>query len=328
MAKKPRMGRNLDALLGGSRNRASGADGQTQMAESDVAVDGSDETSNVTTLTPSVTLNADVATDDGDARQPGDKLRVLGVDQIRRGSYQPRRHFDPELLSELAESISSQGLIQPIIVRPDGTGSYELIAGERRWRACQLAGITELPAIVRELDDQSVAAASLIENIQRADLNPLEEAAALQRLCEEFDMTHAAVAESVGRSRAAVSNLMRLLDLHDEVKLMVDRGELDMGHARSLLGAPLAQQHELARRVIKQGLTVRATEKLVRELDQPPAASQSAAVSDPDIDALCRKLGETLGAPVRIQHTASGAGRLEIRYGSVAELEGVLKHIR
>ncbi len=261
--------------------------------------------------------------------QSGDRLRVLGVDQIKRGEYQPRRHFDKTLLQELADSLLAQGLIQPILVRPAGA-SFELIAGERRWRAAQLAGITEIPAIVRDLDDQSVAAVSLIENIQRADLNPLEEAQALERLCDEFSMTHQAVAEAVGRSRASVTNLMRLLELHDEVKQRVDNGELDMGHARALLGASHSDQPDLARRIIKQGMTVRAVEKLVRDLREgkPLEPAKSASNTDPNIAALSKKIGGVLGAPVTIKHQKNGGGKLEISYSSLAELDGILAHIK
>ncbi len=259
-----------------------------------------------------------------------DRFRMVGVDQIRRGSYQPRRLFDQTLLQELADSIKAEGLIQPIIVRPFA-GAFELVAGERRWRAAQLAGIAEIPAIIRDMPDKSVAAVSLIENIQRKDLNPLEEAAAFERLCDEFGMTHKAVAESVGRSRASVTNLMRLLELHDEVKVLVDKGELEMGHARAILGAPKDKQHPLAKDALKRGLTVRAVEKLVRELvaeaDGSPA-KKTGAVVDPDIERLSQKLGEKLGASVRIQHKATGKGKLEINYASVAELQGILAHIK
>ena len=265
----------------------------------------------------------------GDPPGPGDRLRMIGVERIRRGVFQPRRFFDQEALQELADSLKAQGMIQPIIVRPFG-GAFELIAGERRWRAAQIAGLTEIPAIVREMEDRTVAAVSLIENIQREDLNPLEEAQALTRLCDEFGMTHASVAESIGRSRASVSNLMRLLDLHDEVKVLVDKGELDMGHARALLRVPKVDQPALALRVAKQGLTVRAVEKLIRTgADKGPGEAPAAPrTADPDVRRLEERLAGVLGAPVAIHQKAGGAGRLEIRYTSLDELEGILEHIK
>jgi ParB family chromosome partitioning protein len=341
------MGRNLNALLGGGRERRVGS-GRASADSLDTDTGVVDSEPALTTeeaVQPRVaTTNADEgvvehavsgaagkaglpAVDLTVASERGDTLRMLGVDQIRRGAYQPRRQFDQELLQELAASLKAQGMIQPILVRPFA-GAYEIIAGERRWRAAQLAGIGEVPAIVRELDDQSVAAVSLIENIQRKDLNPLEEAQALQRLCEEFAMTHQAVADSVGRSRAAVTNLMRLLELHDEVKVLIDRGEVDMGHARALLGAPAADQLAIAQRIVKQGLTVRAVEKLVRELKNGKATTTAKSAIDPDIEVLTRRLGDMLGAPVRIRHKQSGAGKLEIAYTSVDELEGILAHIK
>lgn len=275
--------------------------------------------------TPSITPGK--ATELQADSHPSDRLRMLGVDQITRGMYQPRRHFDQDLLQELADSIKAQGLIQPILVRAYG-GKFELIAGERRWRASQLAGITDIPAIVRDMDDQSVAAVSLIENIQRADLNPLEEAQALERLCGEFSMTHQQVAEAVGRSRVAVTNLMRLLELHDDVKTMVDNGELDMGHARALLGAPRTEQSAIAKRIVQQGLTVRAVEKLVKDMREGKSSASEPAKPDPNIEALGQKLGKLLGAPVSIKHQQSGSGKLEISYSSIDELEGILSHIK
>jgi len=254
-------------------------------------------------------------------------LRAIPIEQVRRGTYQPRQHFDQDALQELADSLKVQGMIQPILVRPFA-GGYEIVAGERRWRAAQLAGLQSIPAIVRELDDQSVAAVSLIENIQRKDLNPLEEARALQRLQTEFGMTHQAVAEAVGRSRAAVTNLLRLLDLHDEVKVMLDRGDLDMGHARALLGVPPERQLSLAEEIIAKGLSVRATEKLVRDDKNPPAKAAPPKSRDPDIVSLEKSLGETLGAKVAIRHQDGGSGKLEINYTSIDELQGILAHIR
>ena len=246
---------------------------------------------------------------------------------IRRGTYQPRQHFDQDLLQELADSLLVQGMIQPILVRPFADG-YEIIAGERRWRAAQLAGLHDIPAIIRELDDQSVAAVSLIENIQRKDLNPLEEARALQRLQTEFGMTHQSVAEAVGRSRAAVTNLLRLLDLHDEVKVMLDRGDLDMGHARALLGVAPARQVELAQQVVTRGMSVRATEALVRADKEPAKSPTPVQKRDPDIVVLEKNLGEKLGAGVVIHHQNSGRGKLEITYTTLDELEGILAHIK
>ena len=351
MAKKPRMGRNLNALLGGASRERVAAPATNEQSVVDPMAPGSDlQPSSVSDEAqkslapqpeavvpvlrevPTIEVEANTApqTDLPPTGDSADRLRIIGVDQIRRGTYQPRRLFDQELLQELADSLKAEGMIQPIIVRPFGD-SFELVAGERRWRAAQLAGFSEVPAIVREMEDKSVAAVSLIENIQRKDLNPLEEAAAFARLCDEFGMTHKSVAESVGRSRASVTNLMRLLELHDEVKVLVDKGELEMGHARALLGAPLKRQHELAQRVIKQGLTVRAVEKLVRSLDEDgnePAKPSTASMADPDIDRLSKKLGDTLGASVRIQHKPTGAGKLEINYSSVAELQGILAHIK
>lgn len=380
MAKKPRLGRNLNALLGGAtRNRREpvAANSSTAVASTASAADTVSGTPvdsgshlRAVTLDGSVgrpqpvtepvsvplqppiddageeaTLEADrdaasASTTDGhkdagtekpsDGANQSGRLRMIGTDLIHRGAYQPRRHFDKELLQELADSLKAQGMIQPILVRPGDAGKYELIAGERRWRAAQLAGFDEVPAIVRDMENQSVAAVALIENIQRKDLNPLEEAAAFERLCDEFAMTHKAVAESVGRSRAAVTNLMRLLELHDDVKTMIDKSELEMGHARALLGAPVDEQPSLALRAVKEGLTVRAVEKLVRDLrsGKPEAAATPAGKQDPDIARLSRKLGEMLGAPVRIKHRSGGGGRLEVDYGSVAELEGILAHIK
>lgn len=351
MAKKKRMGRNLNALLGGaSRERVSTTASDEHTADESVSpgsdpspASASDESEKLEASPPEVTrpvlrevASAEVQpqvakqSDPSSTSDSSDRLRIIDVDQIRRGTYQPRRLFDQELLQELADSLKAQGMIQPIIVRPFGD-SFELVAGERRWRAAQLAGFSEVPAIVRDMEDKSVAAVSIIENIQRKDLNPLEEAAAFERLCDEFGMTHKAVAESVGRSRASVTNLMRLLELHDEVKVLVDKGELEMGHARALLGAPLARQHELARRIVKQGLTVRVVEKLVRSLDEEgnePVKSTANSIGDPDIDRLSKKLGDTLGASVRIQHKSTGAGKLEINYSSVSELQGILAHIK
>jgi ParB family transcriptional regulator, chromosome partitioning protein len=266
----------------------------------------------------------------------GDRLASLPLDLLQRGKYQPRVDMRTETLSELADSIKSQGLVQPILVRPVGgripgeSQRYEIIAGERRWRAAQMAGLAEIPAVIRDVPDEAAVSMSLIENIQREDLNPLEEAGALLRLIEEFGLTHQAAAEAVGRSRAAVSNLLRLMELADEVKELLEQRRIEMGHARALLGLTTRrQQIEVAGLVAKKSLSVRETEALVRRIINPPAAnpSQPAAV-DPDIQRLERELADKLGAKVVFQHAASGKGKLVVSYNSLDELEGILGHIQ
>ncbi|MGM0564855.1 MAG: ParB/RepB/Spo0J family partition protein [Pseudomonadota bacterium] len=260
----------------------------------------------------------------------GDQLKSLPIDKVDRGTYQPRRHFDAEALEELADSIREQGVLQPIVVRPVGQ-RYEIIAGERRWRATQLAGLEEIPAVIKRLDDQAAAAAALIENIQRENLNPLEEAQALQRLIDEFELTHGEVSQAVGRARASVTNLLRLLELSDEVKQMVDRGQLSMGHARSLLSLNSAQQLKLAREIVSKKLSVRATEQRVKQLLGGDAGNKSKSPgksSDPNIRRLEQDLADTLSANVSLQHAQSGKGKLVIQYNSLDELEGILKHIK
>lgn len=260
-----------------------------------------------------------------------DKLRSLPLDLLQRGQYQPRDDMRTETLDNLAESIRAQGVVQPIVVRPlarSGTETrYEIIAGERRWRAAQLAGLEEIPAVIRDVPDEAAVAMSLIENIQRENLNPLEEARALYRLTAEFDMTHEQAAKSVGRSRSAVSNLLRLLELDEGVRALVEARELEMGHARALLGLPLSRQIEVARRVAKTGLSVRETEKLVKQLQSPKKARTTAKV-DPNIRALETDLSEKLGARVQLQQAGKGRGKLVIPYNSLDELEGILEHIK
>jgi ParB family chromosome partitioning protein len=257
-------------------------------------------------------------------------LRLLPVDVIQRGRYQPRVDMHPESLQNLADSISEQGVVQPIVVRGVGNGRYEIIAGERRWRAAQQAGLHEIPAVIRDVEDRAAIAIALIENIQRENLNPLEEARALKRLVDEFDMTHEQAAHAVGRSRVAVSNLLRLLDLEEAVKGMVERRELEMGHARALLALNGGRQVEAARRVIAGGLSVRATERLVQELQHSDAPRRSPVRGsrDPDIQRLEARLADRLGASVLIRHGPGGKGRLEIRYNSLEELDGILEHIK
>jgi ParB family chromosome partitioning protein len=254
-------------------------------------------------------------------------LRELDVDRIQRGKYQPRQNFDQQSLQELADSIRSQGIVQPIVVRPEGD-HFELVAGERRWRAAQIAGLQKIPAVIRELDGKSAAAISLIENIQREDLNPLEESQALMRLIDEFDLTHQQVADSVGRSRASVSNLLRLLDLADPVKDLVNRGLLDMGHARALLGLIRHDQIEVGNIVVNRGLSVRETEALVKQaLKGGPKKKPVVQEPDPDIRRLETRISEKLGAAVKIKSGKQGSGQLIVSFHNSEELEGILDHL-
>ena len=256
----------------------------------------------------------------------------LPVERIRPNPYQPRRHFDESALDELAESVRVHGLIQPVMVRPAGDGHYELVAGERRWRACQRAGLATMPAVVRSVSDQQALGLALVENIQRRDLGALDEAAALHRLADEFDLTHQQIAELVGRSRAAVSNLLRLLSLPGILRQWLDEGRLEMGHARALLGLrEAADQVAAAREVLERELSVAATERLVRRWKQP-GQTRSAKVPgrdvDPDVERLESELSDRLGAPVTITHRASGRGSLRIVYHSLDELDGLLDKMR
>lgn len=256
-----------------------------------------------------------------------DELRELAIDLIRRGPWQPRTHFDEVALKELADSISSQGVVQPIVVRAAGNNSFEIVAGERRWRAAQIAGLENIPAVIKHFDDQTAAAVSLIENIQRENLNPLEESVALKRLIDEFNMTHQQVADTVARSRAAVSNLLRLQDLNADVKRLLENRDIEMGHARALLGVTGAVQSQLAKETAKKGLSVRETEQLVRKALNPPKKLKPVS-KDPDIKKLENDLSEKLGAAVSIHQKGKGKGRLEISYSSLDELDGILSHIQ
>jgi ParB family chromosome partitioning protein len=265
-------------------------------------------------------------------------LREVPVDELRRGKYQPRVDMREDSLAELAESIKAQGVVQPIVVRPlpnpgGGETQYEIVAGERRWRAAQMAGLATIPAVVRDIPDESAVAVALIENIQRENLNPLEEARSLHRLIEEFGLTHADAAEAVGRSRATVTNLLRLLELPRLVREMVERRELDMGHARALLGVESPELAvEIAERAFKQAWSVRATESAVRKIGEPRgggAKSKPAGggATDPNVRRLEADLSEKLGAAVAIEHGPKG-GRVVIRYNGLDELEGILAHIK
>ena len=260
----------------------------------------------------------------------GDGLRTLPLELLQPGKYQPRSHMDPERLAELADSIRAQGLIQPIVVRPIGGGRYEIIAGERRWRAAQLASLREVPVVVRESDDHAALAMALIENIQREDLNPLEESQALKRLIDEFGLTHQQAAEAVGRSRAAVSNLLRLLELPAEIRGFLERGALEMGHARALLTLPEAQAVALAREAAAGAWTVREVERRAAALAKGASAPAKPPPkpADPDVATLERELGEALNARVSVQHGRAGRGKLVVSYHSLDELEGILERIR
>ena len=259
--------------------------------------------------------------------ESSDELRNLPLDVITPGRYQPRSVFDEEKLSELADSIRSQGVVQPVVVRPIAEGAYELIAGERRWRAAQIAGIADIPAVIRDVPDEVSVAMALIENIQREDLNPLEEATALRRLIDDFQMTQQEAADAVGRSRPAVSNLLRLLELMQEVKDMIDMRRIEMGHARALLSLDDRLQVQAAREVVRKHLSVRETENLVRRLQQSMKKKGSRRI-DPDILRLQTRMGEELGARVKIQHQASGKGKLTISYNSADEFEGILERLK
>ena len=261
------------------------------------------------------------------------QYREMAVELLKRGRYQPRMDIRQETLEDLADSIRAQGVVQPIVIRPvrdSGDGvRYEIIAGERRWRAAQLAGLQKVPVIIRDVPDEAAVAMSLIENIQREDLNPLEEARALDRLIREFEMTHQQAAEAVGRSRAAVSNLLRLLELGDEVKTLVERRAIEMGHARALLGvAEPKAQAAAAREVASKGLSVRETERLVKRLQAPPAKPAAPVSRDANIRRLEAEISEKLGARVAVQHAASGRGKLVVSYNSLDELDGILAHLR
>ncbi len=299
-AKKTGLGRGLEALLGGA--------------------------------VPAPTPPAAGSTAAAAAEPP----RTLPVDLLVRGAYQPRHDMHLESLEDLASSIRAQGIIQPIIVRPlagrspSGETTYEIIAGERRWRAAQLAGLQAVPVVVRDIPDSAAIAMALIENIQRENLNPLEEALAVRRLIDEFGLTHEAAASAIGRSRVAVSNLLRLLQLGAEARECLERGQIEMGHARALLGLTEGRmQAEVARLVVSKGLSVRETERLVKRMQDGPASRRppGRAPQDADIRRLETELAEKLGATVAIQHARGGRGKLVVSYNSVDELEGILAHI-
>jgi ParB family chromosome partitioning protein len=286
--------------------------------------------SQASTAEVSVEAGSIPASDSSKEPKDGD-LRYLPVDVIQRGKYQPRRDIQPEALEELAQSIKAQGVMQPIVVRLIAPGKYEIIAGERRWRATQLAQLDTIPAVIRKVPDEAAIAMALIENIQREDLNPMEEAAALSRLQQEFELTHQQVAEAVGKSRTTVTNLLRLMTLRDDVQRMLEYGDLEMGHARALLGLPTERQSQAANTVVSKGMTVRQTESMVRsllaELESPTKTTTNKKI-DTDIKQLQDQLSEKVGVPVLVQHSAKGKGKLVLKYNNLDELDGILNHIK
>ena len=303
--KKRGLGRGLDALLGGSLARSPQA----------VDTEHNDPEGEQTVVK---------------AADKDNELKQIAVDLLQPGRYQPRTDMHQASLEELANSIKAQGVLQPIVVRElNNSGRYEIIAGERRWRAAQLANLHEIPAVVRDVPDEAAIAMALIENIQRENLNPVEEANALQRLIDEFALTHQQVADAVGRSRAAVSNLLRLLTLNEDVRRLLENGDLEMGHARALLALDGGLQSSAARDVVSKGLSVRETEQLVNRLREGASASKPTPKKvDPNIQRLQDELADKLGAKAMFNHSANGKGKLVVHYNSLDELDGILAHIK
>ena len=271
---------------------------------------------------------ADPAEAEGPATDSAHLLKELPVDLVQRGKYQPRKDIEQESLQELADSIKAQGVMQPIVVRPISDRRYEIIAGERRWRAAQLAGLDSIPAVIRDVPDEAAIAMSLIENIQREDLNPIEEAVALQRLQQEFELTQQQVADAVGKSRTTVTNLLRLMTLQEDVRRLVEHGDLEMGHARALLALEGGEQSHAAGQVVGKGMSVRQTEALVRHIQDAKDKPVQPKTLDPNIRHLQDDLSQRLGTKVQIQHSAKGKGKLVLSYSSLDELDGILGHIK
>ncbi|MGB0495435.1 MAG: ParB/RepB/Spo0J family partition protein [Kangiellaceae bacterium] len=275
----------------------------------------------------SSTIETAASTSPVESRLPQGELQKLPIEFLQPGQYQPRKIMTDDALEELASSIKAQGVIQPVVVRSVGVDKYEIIAGERRWRASQLAELSEIPCLVKEIPDEAAIAMALIENIQREDLNAMEEAVALQRLMQEFELTHQQTADAVGKSRTTVTNLLRLLSLTEVCRTMLERGDLEMGHARALLSLTSDEQTQVARTVVAKGLTVRETEKLVRVTANPVKSKTSKNQVDPHIEQLERRMSDKVGAPIKIQHGTKGKGKITIAYNSLDELDGVLKHM-
>lgn len=291
-SKRRGLGRGLDALLTNAPKKEESSDQE---------------------LSP----NAEVNT------QSQSELQKLPIEQLQPGKYQPRKDMSPDALDELSNSIKSQGIIQPIVVRPIGENSYEIIAGERRWRAAQLAEIDLVPCLIKDVPDEAAVAIALIENIQREDLNAMEEAIALERLLIEFELTHQEVADAVGKSRTTVTNLLRLNNLNDEVKTLLEHGDIEMGHARALLALQNDEQTTTARSVVAKELTVRETEALIKKIQEPVKVKEE-KVKDPDTKSLEQNLSEKLGSQVTISHNTKGKGKLVISYTNLDELDGIV----
>jgi ParB family transcriptional regulator, chromosome partitioning protein len=271
-------------------------------------------------------LLSDISKTAVDNNAVAQSIRQLSIELLQPGKYQPRQNFDQTTLEDLANSIRSHGIIQPIVARPIATDLYEIIAGERRWRAAQLAGLQAVPVIIRKIEDEQASALTLIENLQREDLNVIDTAIGLKRLTDEFAMTHEAIANIIGKSRTTITNLLRLLSLHEEVKTMLKQGILEMGHARTLLTLDLADQLQAAKIIVAKKLSVRATEDYIRNYQQQKSVAVKKSI-DPNIQRLQNKLCDTLGAKTNIYHTKSGKGKLVIHYHSLDELDGILDKI-
>jgi len=316
MTKKRGLGRGLDALLGA----------KSPLKAADVAI-----TTDAPATSSAEKPAAVAVVSMEETLKPGEQiLRQLPVDLLQRGKYQPRRDMAQDALQELADSIKVRGVMQPIVVRPIGSGRYEIIAGERRWRAAQLAGLHNVPAVINDVPDEAAIAMALIENIQRENLNAMEEAFALNRLQKEFDLTHQQIAEAVGKSRVTISNLLRLMSLREDVQKLLEHSDIDLGHAKVLLSLPRDDQFRAAQDVIARGLSVRQTESLVRNLlaEDKVKTKSATQTNDADIRRLQDELSEKIGVPVIIDHSARGKGRVMLKYNSLDERDGILAHIK
>ncbi|MGB5325017.1 MAG: ParB/RepB/Spo0J family partition protein [Pseudomonadales bacterium] len=348
-AKKKGLGRGLEALMGGiaavpvkkqtaaTANQTAADLSEARNQKPGVPAAGSIDTTGQSSAAQVPGSKADTSVAASAADSLANRVLQVPVELCQRGRYQPRRAIDSEALEELAQSIRSQGVMQPVILRElsaaeqKGGVRYEIVAGERRWRAAQLAGLNEVPGIVRQLDDETASAMALIENLQREDLNPMDEAQALARLQEDFNLTHQQIADLVGKSRTAISNTLRLLNLHEKVQQLLENGDLEMGHARALLALPKEQHAELARDVVNRSLSVRQVEALVRRQQGAGKKSAKGKSADAPVDAntlqLQNELSDKLGVPVQIQHKRSGSGQLLLKYHSLDELDGILERI-